>query len=94
MEKAKKTPVGNLAEKEVWTTTYEGHEIKVVNGLHVKMYIDGEEVAKQNNLISNSVTLKAVIPDTTKLIMAVVHQRTASDLILSCDFILGDLLPS
>lgn len=90
----KKTPIHNLVGKEVWTTTYEGHEIKVVNGAHTKMYIDDKEVAKQSTILATSAILKAVIPDTTKIIMAIVHQRTASDMILSCEFILGDLLPS
>ena len=94
MEKAKKTPVRNLVGKEVWTTTYEGHEIRVCNGAHTKMYIDDKEVAKQNTLISTSATLKAVIPDTRKVVMARVHQKTAEDMILSCEFIVGDLLPS
>lgn len=90
----KKTSSLKIAGKEAWTTTYDGHEIKVCNGAVTRMFIDGKEVAKQNTLISTSVTLKAVIPGTTKIIMAIVHSRTASDLILSCDFILGDLMPS
>ena len=29
--------------KETWVTSYNGHEIKVVNKIHVTMYINGKE---------------------------------------------------
>lgn len=32
-----------LKGKETWVTSYNGHEIKVVNKIHVTMYIDGKE---------------------------------------------------
>lgn len=83
-----------LKGKEAWVTSYNGHEIKVVNKLHVTMYIDGNEVAKQKGLLSSKVILQAVIPDTDKVIVAYVYQKSSADLIATCDFIIGDLIPA
>jgi hypothetical protein len=81
-----------LSDTEVWATTYNGHEIKVVNGSHTKMYIDGKEVANHESFLSTQVILRAVIPETNKVVMARVHQKAVSDVILSCDFMVGDVL--
>lgn len=83
-----------LKGKEAWITSYNGHEIKVVNKIHVTMYIDGKEVAKQKGLLSSKVLLQATIPDTDKVIIAHVYQKSSADLIATCDFIIGDIAPT
>ncbi len=83
-----------LKGKEAWVTTYDGHEIKVVNKLHVTMYIDGNEVAKQKGLLSSKIILQSVIPDTDKVVVAYVYQKSSADLIATCDFIIGDIVPT
>lgn len=82
-----------LKGKEVWVTSYNGHEIKVINKAHATMYIDGNEVAKQKGLFSSKIILQATIPETDKVVVAHIHQKASEDLILSCDFIIGDISP-
>lgn len=92
MEKMSKETKAKISGKEVWVTSYNGHEIKVVNKARTTMYIDGNEAAKQKHLLSSQIILQAAIPDTDKVVMARIYQKSASDYIISCDFIVGDLL--
>lgn len=94
MSKMSKETKDKIHGKETWVTSYNGHEIMVVNKARTTMYIDGKEAAKQKSLLSSQIILQAVIPDTDKIIMARVYQKSSSDLIISCDFIVGDLLPT
>lgn len=75
---------------QVWTTEFEGHAIKVINSGKAKLYIDGEEVAKEKGLINFVATLQAEIPGTDYIVTAKVD-GTKEPIVL-CDIIVGKRL--
>lgn len=92
--KLSKELAAKIKGKEVWITSYNGHEIKVVNKMRTTMYIDGNEVAKQKGLISSNLILQSAIPETDKIVIAHIHQKNSADLVTACDFVIGEISPA
>lgn len=73
---------------QAWLTEYESHKIEVVNGRNVTLYIDGQEVDRNSDLITVMCFLKGKIPGTEQEVIAVLDgmENWTSAV---CHFIIG-----
>lgn len=76
-------------KKEItaWVGEFEGHKIKVTNDGKAKLWIDGQEAAKEKGLIHLEYELRAPIPDTEYIVIAKLDG--VKDSIVTCDVMIA-----
>ena len=78
-------------EFQAWKATFEGHTILVTNNGKAKLFIDGEEIAKEKGLVHLEYTLEGAIPNTDYIVKATLNGT--KDSIVTCDLFIGKSIP-